>query len=168
MAVVLMEMILYSLLKSGGGRVQLWEPNIEVIPQIIKKMKENNVCYELCHAGMSNNVTNAALMCKGGEASATSLEESVDGDIPLDFLDNHMVEKVDMVKMDIEGFEYKALLGARRVIQRAHPILAICVYHKQEDIWEIPKLIHSICSEYKFYLRHYSLFQNETVLYAII
>ncbi len=154
--------------KKWGGRVQLWEPNIEVIPQIIKKMKENNVCYELCHAGMSNNVTNAALMCKGGEASATSLEESVDGDIPLDFLDNHMVEKVDMVKMDIEGFEYKALLGARRVIQRDHPILAICVYHKQEDIWEIPKLIHSICSEYKFYLRHYSLFQNETVLYAII
>ena len=74
--------------KKWGGRVQLWEPNIEVIPQIIKKMKENNVCYELCHAGMSNNVTNAALMCKGGEASATSLEESVDGDIPLDFLED--------------------------------------------------------------------------------
>ena len=75
--------------------------------------------------------------------------------------------KVDFIKMDVEGSEVPALQGARAIICRDHPTLAICVYHRIPDLWEIPLLIHSLYNGYKLYMRHYSDGPNETVLYAI-
>ena len=74
---------------------------------------------------------------------------------------------ISFIKMDIEGAEYKALCGAKDIIKRCRPKLAICVYHKPEDIWEIPELIMDIRDDYKLYLRHYSFRDTETVLYAV-
>lgn len=75
---------------------------------------------------------------------------------------------VDFVKMDIEGAEKKALLGAAGVIQRDRPILAICIYHKREDFFDIPNTIEEIIKdEYDFYIRQYRYGQSETVLYAL-
>lgn len=74
---------------------------------------------------------------------------------------------ISFIKMDIEGAEKEALLGAAETIKRNKPKLAICIYHKREDIWEIPELILSLNPEYRFVLRHYSLRDAETVLYAI-
>lgn len=87
--------------------------------------------------------------------------------IPVDKIDNVIEDRVDFIKMDIEGAEYKALLGAAESIKRWHPVLAICVYHKKDDLLEIPYLIKSICPEYQFYLRAYSRYSQELVLYAI-
>ena len=68
--------------------------------------------------------------------------------------------------MDVEGEEYEALKGAARIIEEQKPKLAISVYHKNEDIFLIPQLLLELRKDYKFYLRHYSLVTNETVLYA--
>jgi FkbM family methyltransferase len=57
------------------------------------------------------------------------------------------------IKMDIEGYELRALEGARETIMKYMPNLAICVYHKPNDIWEIPKYIKSINPEYSCILR---------------
>ncbi len=76
-------------------------------------------------------------------------------------------DKVTFIKMDVEGAEYKVLLGAEKTIRRDHPKLAISIYHKLEDIFELPELILSMQQDYRFYLRHYQLGQYETVLYAI-
>lgn len=77
-------------------------------------------------------------------------------------------DKVTFIKMDIEGAELEALKGAEQIIKTCRPKLAISVYHKSEDIVEIPMYLHSILPEYKFYIRHYSIYSVETVLYAII
>lgn len=45
--------------------------------------------------------------------------------------------------------------------------LAICVYHRPEDIFEIPEYIKTLNPNYKFYFRHYTLAEWDTVLYAI-
>lgn len=76
-------------------------------------------------------------------------------------------EKITFLKMDIEGAELKALKGAKRTIEKYKPKLAICVYHKPEDILVIPKYIKTLVPEYKFYLRHYCSCYTETVLYAV-
>jgi FkbM family methyltransferase len=85
--------------------------------------------------------------------------------IPLDEL--FAEEPVTLIKMDIEGAEYDALLGARKIIERDHPVLAICVYHTQSDIWRIPLLVRSIDPNYTFFLRSYYGDGLQAVLYAI-
>lgn len=72
-----------------------------------------------------------------------------------------------MIKMDIEGSELKALKGAALTIKEHHPILAVCVYHKKEDLVTIPQYIKSLCPKYRLYLRNYSRYSQELVLYAV-
>lgn len=107
------------------------------------------------------------------EHGASKLSEE-DGDniveVVVDALD-HMVDQNDKVvhiKMDIEGAEKRALKGAERIIRRDKPMLAICVYHRNDDFLEISKLIREIVPEYKFYLRHHNVAGTETVLYAVV
>jgi FkbM family methyltransferase len=71
------------------------------------------------------------------------------------------------IKMDIEGAEMEALAGAKQVIGKHLPVLAVCAYHKQEHLWEIPLLIQSISGDYEFFLRRYSDECWELVCYAI-
>jgi FkbM family methyltransferase len=71
------------------------------------------------------------------------------------------------IKMDIEGAEYDALLGGRKVIQRDRPILAICVYHTQNDIWRIPLFVRGTLPEHKIYLRAYEGDGYQTIMYAV-
>ena len=82
-------------------------------------------------------------------------------------LDEVMKEKVTYIKMDIEGGEYDALLGAAKIISSDKPKLAICVYHKDEDIINIPNLLKSLNPDYHFFMRHHNINMTETVLYAI-
>ncbi|MGN0153929.1 MAG: FkbM family methyltransferase, partial [Lachnospiraceae bacterium] len=83
-------------------------------------------------------------------------------------LDEVIKEKVTFIKMDIEGAEYNALLGAEQTIKKYKPQLAICVYHKASDIYELPFLLHKMVPEYRFYIRHHSRWPDETVLYATV
>jgi FkbM family methyltransferase len=85
--------------------------------------------------------------------------------IPIDELFADM--PLTFIKMDIEGAEYDALSGARKVIERDQPILAICVYHTQNDIWRIPLLVREMLPEHKLYLRAYEGDGYQTVMYAI-
>lgn len=75
---------------------------------------------------------------------------------------------VSIVKMDIEGAEYKAMCGLNSIIERDKPILAICVYHMRDDYYKLTDLIEEILpNEYKFFFRQYRYTPTETVCYAI-
>lgn len=82
------------------------------------------------------------------------------------FMENR--EKATFIKMDIEGAEMEALHGASKIIKRDKPDLAICIYHKNEDILDIPNYILDLNPDYKLYIRHYSCYKWETVLYAVM
>lgn len=101
-------------------------------------------------------------------ADCSFLSDNGEVEVELNSLDNILNgEKATFIKMDIEGAELKALEGAKETIQKYKPKLAICIYHKPEDIVEIPLYIHSLNQNYKFYIRHYSPIEYETILYAI-
>lgn len=61
-----------------------------------------------------------------------------------------------------------ALKGARTLIKENKPDLAISVYHSPNQIWDIPLFLRNLCPEYKFYLRNYTSFISETILYATV
>lgn len=83
-----------------------------------------------------------------------------------DLVSNKSLDKVDFIKMDIEGAELEALKGAQNVIRRFKPKLAISVYHNLHDFWTIPQWIESLDLGYKFSLRHFTIHAEETVLFA--
>jgi FkbM family methyltransferase len=72
-----------------------------------------------------------------------------------------------LIKMDIEGAEPEALEGARRLITRSRPGMAICVYHAPEHLWSIPQQLRGWDLGYRFYLRSHGFQGFDTVLYAI-
>lgn len=71
------------------------------------------------------------------------------------------------IKMDIEGAELDALTGARGIIERHSPVLAICSYHLQNHLWKVPLLIRSFNDQYSFFLRPHFLEGWDLVTYAI-
>jgi len=76
------------------------------------------------------------------------------------------MERVDFIKLDVEGSEFMALCGASEAIKRFRPRLAISLYHRPEDFFEIPFLLRDMDCGYRFYLEHYTIFGEETILYA--
>lgn len=84
-----------------------------------------------------------------------------------DFVSQNGINKIDFIKLDIEGSELDALKGSQEIIKKFKPKLAICLYHKTSDFWDIPLYIKSIMPEYKLYLDHHTVMSYETILYAI-
>lgn len=75
-------------------------------------------------------------------------------------LDTYVYEKqlprVDFIKLDVEGAEYDTLRGARTILSRWKPILAISAYHKLDDFWTLMNFIKSIRPDYEFALRQFA------------
>ena len=59
----------------------------------------------------------------------------------------------DFIKYDVEGMEFAALLGSRELISNFNPDLLVSMYHKSEDLYELPILVKGLNPSYKLYLR---------------
>jgi len=83
------------------------------------------------------------------------------------FLKGRSDKKITMIKADIEGAELSMLKGAYETIKRNMPILGICIYHKANDICEIPLFIKTNFPEYNMFIRHHHSEYRELVLYCV-
>ena len=152
----------------GNGMIYAFEPdrkNIESCRKNLNTIGESNYC--LIEKGVWSEET--VLRFKANSESTSQLCEEGDTEVAVINIDSVVKEedKITFIKMDIEGAELEALKGAVNTIKRDRPRLAISVYHKMEDILDIPAFIKSIVPEYKLYLRSYVPIDTETVLYAI-
>jgi FkbM family methyltransferase len=59
------------------------------------------------------------------------------------------LDRVDYIKMDIEGAEQKALEGARETLGRFHPRLSIAAYHVPSDPVRIPEIVRQAWAGYR-------------------
>lgn len=138
----------------------------------------NNI--KKCRDNLSNASVKYQIIPKGAWSEETKLHFQANADvsskvsdigstcISVTTIDKIMKEeKASFIKMDIEGAELQALIGAEQTIRNCKPKLAISVYHKPEDIWEIPNIILQYNPSYRLYLRHYTLDEYDTILYAV-
>lgn len=90
--------------------------------------------------------------------------------VPLRSIDSLVKEgqltRIDFLKLDVEGSEMETLQGAKNAISRFRPKMAISLYHKPDDLFEIVNYVRSKYPFYKLYLGHYSIHAEETVLYC--
>lgn len=132
---------------------------------MLKNMPDEDI--QLYNAGLWSENTTLFFTEMGNGASRITQQET-ETSIHAVALDSQVSDKVTFIKMDIEGAELEALKGCREIIKRDKPRLAICIYHKKEDLTEIPMYIKELVPEYKLYVRHYSNDAGETVLYAVM
>lgn len=163
----------FSWMGEGYGKVYSLEPVQEMYSQILERSRRENwkhVTIENCAVWDKEE---AVLLTKdqkengviwGGSCVGDTGEFEVKGKT----IDNLCAEeeKITYIKMDIEGSELKALKGAKNIILKHKPRLAISIYHKPLDIFEIPNYILGLVPEYKLFIRHYAADFTETVLYA--
>ncbi len=142
--------------KERVAKIFAFEPdkiNFHKLLNYSKKLSKENLleCY---NCGLSNESKNLSFISKEIKSCVT---ENGDTTISLVALDNFLVgKKINgtlCIKLDIEGEECAAISGFKETLQKYKPYLAICVYHKMEDIFAVPQLIKTIEPRYKFYLR---------------
>ena len=147
----------------GYRAVYIFEPDVKNII-VARNRLEKYANVHLMHMGLSGH-KETLRFSSGGSVSAITEDGEIK--IQVDALDELVDDAVTYIKMDIEGAESMAIEGARNTILKNHPRLAICVYHKDADFWEIPEQIFLIRKDYDVYLRHYTEGVAETVMFFI-
>ena len=101
---------------------------------------------------------------------ATAIDGTGDTHAPTDTIDalvaRRVVDRVDFIKLDVEGSELNVLQGARATLQRFRPRLAIAAYHRLEDLSVLPAYLTELDLGYRFRLGHTTMNAEETVLFA--
>ncbi len=137
--------------------LKAWKDTLE--PDAARKIRACNVAVGARRGQLRFDAT-------GGEGACIAEDGALVVDcIPIDELVGE--SKPTFIKMDVEGFELEALEGARSVIQRYQPILSICAYHRQDDLWRIPLFIHSLVQDYLLFLRPHDTDGRQLVCYAV-
>lgn len=148
-------------------KIHAFEPDTISYQRCLEIQKKlPGVDLHLHHAGLWSEKTTLYFAEMGNGGSKITQQETGTY-IDTVSLDQCVLDKVTFIKMDIEGAELEALKGSREIIRKYRPRLAICIYHKKEDLVEIPSYIKELVPEYKLYVRHYSNVAAETVLYAV-
>ena len=110
---------------------------------------------------------NCRLRFDAEAGTASKLAEGGRSEIDVACIDQEIDEPITLMKLDIEGAEYDAILGAKGHIKSDRPTMAICIYHNQQDFWRIPLQIMEIDDRYDIYVRHYSESVRETVMFFV-
>ncbi len=149
--------------QKGVRKIYAYEPDLVNLDKCRENMKElKNVV--LINAGLFSCFGEVYFNSNAGESSAIS--ENGNEKITVSTIDREAPDAT-FIKMDIEGAELEALKGGAETIKRNKPKLAISIYHKPEDLLELPLYLKELVPEYKLYLRHYSMAYMECVLFAI-
>lgn len=134
---------------------KLLKSNLSDYPNIVTYKLGTHCCKDTLHFS-------------DGKGTGSCIQNSGTVSIDVDSLDNVLNgEEITYIKMDVEGAELNSLKGAKNIIEKYRPRLAICVYHKTDDLLTIPDYILSINPDYKLYMRNYKGSGVDAVLYAV-
>ncbi len=145
------------------NNLSIFQKNIQLNPDLEKRITiEKKALWNKSGEQLSFDDRGPSTSVTQNSASAFSTKTiTID-----DYVEEKKLKSLDFIKMDIEGAEVQALQGAWKTIQTFKPKLAICVYHKTDDLFKIPFLVKEIVPEYKLYLDHFTIHREETVLFA--
>ena len=146
-------------------KIYAWEPDYESRMGLTKTCKDYKDV-EIIPFGLWSKRTELKFLA--GKKVGSRISKNGTEFVPVDTIDHVCAsDKVTFIKMDIEGAELEALRGAADVIRRDKPKLAISIYHKPKDYFEIPFFVKELVPEYRLYIRHHKMVYFDTVLYAV-
>lgn len=144
----------------------LFEPDAGNFAALQKNLQHRDIAVHCLPLALGDSYQILSFNAGNGEAGTISANGTVH--IATMALDDLLRgQSTDFIKLDVEGCEIAALNGAMDLIQRCRPVLAISLYHRPQDLWEIPALLRTLCSDYKFFLRQHYFNSFDSVLYAV-
>ena len=163
----------------GQGRIFNFDPNIvwsstpyrEFIERFQGRLVEKKIILSDHDGHVDMPVSNASMV----RSDEVGRQMAADG-VPteryvasrLDTLSEAgLFERIDYLKMDVEGGERAILNGAMSAIRRFRPKLAIAIYHEAQHFWEYPEMLMGRLDGYRYYIRQYGYSRFETLLYAV-
>ena len=148
--------------------IYCFEPDRKSIPVCRKNLSSLIKAGKLTFIEKGAWSRNERLKFNACGTGGSSISDQGDDEIEVVALDEVLSEKrITYIKMDVEGAEEEVIKGAKKIISEQKPKMAVCIYHKFEDVLQLPALLLEYNPDYKFYVRHYTAANVETVLYAI-
>ncbi|MHB1657603.1 MAG: FkbM family methyltransferase [Burkholderiales bacterium] len=149
------------------GKVFCFEPFDSNFSVLIENINNNNIKNIISEKfGLWSKETILKIKGTGGGASVSKTGSNINV-VSIDkFVKDNKLQKVDFIKMDIEGAELEALKGCQQTIKKFKPKLAICIYHRPEDIIVLLEYVTTIMPDYKIMLKSNSFGFTETIMYA--
>ncbi len=90
-------------------------------------------------------------------ATASTVRDDGELTVPCARIDEVLgARRATYIKMDVEGAEPDAIMGAAAQIRTHAPLLALSAYHSQDHLWRLPLMVHALRPDYRYYLRHYA------------
>jgi FkbM family methyltransferase len=148
------------------GNVKLFEMNMALNEHVRGRVKlvknpvfnRSKVPVYFSDFGPGSRVSASSFEGQSGSVETLSID---------DFVRDEGLDRVDLIKMDIEGSEMNALMGAVETIRRFRPKLAISSYHSLDDMFKVPRWIVDQNLGYKLHLDHYTIHAEETVCFGV-
>jgi FkbM family methyltransferase len=153
----------FAQLAPGFSRAYLFEPDAAICERA-KQQVAGDDRVSVCNFGLWSRSGELRFSSTGGMDGAIC----EDGDIRVQVVavDEYVKETVTHIKLDVEGAEEQALLGARHQVRQSRPKMAVALYHRAADLWKIPALIEALGGRYAYSIRHYSQTIDDSIIYA--
>ena len=144
--------------------------NFEALKNNIKKLNYSNKVIPIKYA--ISNIDDEKVFIDVQESLSSTAQVNIQGEnenfIFTKTLDSlYKNENIDLIKMDIEGFEMNALQGAKEIIKNQTPTLILSAYHKNRDIYDFIDFVESLSTDYKLFCFHHPLTHHEIEYYFI-
>lgn len=157
---------------SGSALIYAFEPDKSNFIQLSETTNESEYRnIQPVNLGLGSRYENAFLNVSNLGTIGSFIQDGDGIGVQLISVDKYFVNaknRIGTIKLDIEGCELSALKGAKETIKKDSPNLIVCIYHKPEDLWEIPLYIMALNNKYKFYIGHHQKSMLETVLYCTV
>lgn len=144
----------------------LFEPDAANFTQLTRHVAQTGRKAQCLPLGLADSYR--ILSFNAGSGEGASISETGTSHIAVAALDDVLTaHSVDFIKLDVEGAELQALQGARKLILRSRPVLALSLYHQPQDLWELPLALADLCEDYRFHVRQHYFNSFDSVLYAV-
>lgn len=160
---------LLEITKNRYVRIYAMEPDKKNFKKLCRFIEGKNHIYAYNNAAWCID-TQLPFASKAGRQSSLASSNNSAKYIEGKSVDNILKgDEATLIKMDVEGAEREAIWGACQTISKYNPRLMISLYHRNEDIFELPLLVHKLNPKYKLYIRHQLYIPAwETNLYAVL
>ena len=142
----------------------LFEPDGEIYRRALKNVGDD-ARVRVCNYGLWSHTGELYFSSTGGMDG--SLAESGELKVDVVSVDEFIDGRVSYIKLDVEGAEEEALNGAKKHIAEDKPKMAVALYHRASDLWELPSQIERLGGKFSYSLRHYSQTIDDSIIYAL-